>query len=85
MFFRYWLSVGAKPSEPIERLLFRAGFGRQDGASHKSPIAALNGHILNHEQPENADHNKDNGEYNSLKLFVYYFWTSFSYFFYHLF
>ncbi|KAM3360744.1 30S ribosomal protein S16-2, chloroplastic/mitochondrial isoform X1 [Capsicum galapagoense] len=24
-FMRYWLSVGAQPSEPVQRLLFRAG------------------------------------------------------------
>jgi len=25
VFFRYWLSVGAQPSEPVESLLFKAG------------------------------------------------------------
>ena len=51
---KYWLSVGAKPSEPVEHLLFRAGLGQ----SHQFPVAALNGHILNQDQPTiAADHN----------------------------
>ncbi|KAK7391435.1 hypothetical protein VNO78_19851 [Psophocarpus tetragonolobus] len=58
---KYWLSVGAKPSEPVEYLLFRAGLGHQGGPSDKFPIPALNGHILNQEQPTNADHNIENG------------------------
>ncbi|XP_027363932.1 30S ribosomal protein S16-1, chloroplastic-like [Abrus precatorius] len=58
---KYWLSVGAQPSEPVERLLFRAGLGRQGGTSDKFPITALNGHNLNQEQSISDDHNKDNG------------------------
>ncbi|XP_020229710.1 30S ribosomal protein S16-1, chloroplastic [Cajanus cajan] len=55
---KYWLSVGAQPSEPVERLLFRAGLGHQVSPLHKFPI---NGHSLNQEQPTNAAHDEDNG------------------------
>ncbi|XP_014511075.1 30S ribosomal protein S16-1, chloroplastic [Vigna radiata var. radiata] len=53
---KYWLSVGAKPTEPVEYLLYRAGLGRQGGPFEKFSFAALN-----QEQPTNADDSKDNG------------------------
>jgi len=60
MFYRYWLSVGAKPTEPVEYLLFRAGLGRQGGPFEKFSFAALS-----QEQPTNVDDSKDNGELDS--------------------
>ncbi|XP_047164079.1 30S ribosomal protein S16-1, chloroplastic-like [Vigna umbellata] len=53
---KYWLSVGAKPTEPVEYLLYRAGLGRQGGPFEKFSFAALN-----QEQPANVDDSKDNG------------------------
>ncbi|RDX69499.1 30S ribosomal protein S16-1, chloroplastic, partial [Mucuna pruriens] len=46
---KYWLSVGAQPSEPVERLLFRAGLGQQGGPFDKFPDAS------NQDQPTNAE------------------------------
>ncbi|RDX96637.1 30S ribosomal protein S16-2, chloroplastic/mitochondrial [Mucuna pruriens] len=51
---KYWLSVGAQPSEPVERILFRAGIlppppmvamGRKGGPRDTRPVDALTGHI----------------------------------------
>ena len=59
-FFRYWLSVGAQPSEPVERLLFRAGMlppppmvamGRKGGPRDTRPVDALTGRVLHQEKP----------------------------------
>lgn len=50
--FRYWLSVGAQPSDPVQRLLFRAGLLppppilallRKGGRSEERPVDPLNG------------------------------------------
>lgn len=65
-FFRYWLSVGAQPSEPVERLLFRAGvlppppmvaMGRKGGLRDTRPVDALTGRVLNQEKPANEKNN----------------------------
>lgn len=50
MFFRYWLSVGAQPSEPVESLLFKAGLQvkRKGGRSGSNPVDTPN-----KEQPSN--------------------------------
>ncbi|KAK7279038.1 hypothetical protein RJT34_24081 [Clitoria ternatea] len=53
---KYWLSVGAQPSEPVERLLGRAGMGRQGGQLDKFPIDALN-----EEKPTNTENSENNG------------------------
>jgi len=64
--FRYWLSVGAQPSEPVERLLFRAGIlppppmvamGRKGGARDTRSVDALTGRVLNQEKPANEKNN----------------------------
>jgi small subunit ribosomal protein S16 len=52
--FRYWLSVGAQPSNPVERLLFRAGLlpppptvamGRKGGPRDTRPVDGLTGRV----------------------------------------
>ncbi|EXB38862.1 37S ribosomal protein S16 [Morus notabilis] len=52
---KYWLSVGAQPSEPVQRLLFRAGLlppppmvamGRKGGLRDTRPVDPLYGRIL---------------------------------------
>ncbi|MQL05425.1 30S ribosomal protein S16 [Escherichia coli] len=62
---KYWLSVGAQPSEPVERLLFRAGLrvamGDKVGPHDPHTVDALTGGTLNQEQPANANHNEDDG------------------------
>ncbi|XP_061364988.1 small ribosomal subunit protein bS16cy-like [Gastrolobium bilobum] len=67
---KYWLSVGAQPSDTVESLLFQAGLlppppivtmGHQGGPWDKFPVDALNGHTLNQEQPANSDHKEDDG------------------------
>ena len=60
MFYRYWLSVGAKPTEPVQYLLYRAGLGRQGGPFEKFSFEAPT-----EEQPANVDDSKDNGEVES--------------------
>ncbi|XP_019464562.1 PREDICTED: 30S ribosomal protein S16-1, chloroplastic-like isoform X1 [Lupinus angustifolius] len=45
---KYWLSVGAQPSETVESLLARAGLVPDDAT-------------LDQEQPANASQNDDNG------------------------
>ncbi|XP_020207623.1 30S ribosomal protein S16-2, chloroplastic/mitochondrial [Cajanus cajan] len=63
---KYWLSVGAQPSEPVERLLFRAGvlppppmvaMGRKGGPRDTRPVDALTGRVLNQDKPANANNN----------------------------
>lgn len=65
---RYWLSVGAQPSEPVQRILFRAGvlppppvmaMGRKGGPRDTRPVDPMTGRILNLEKPLNADQAKD--------------------------
>lgn len=65
---RYWLSVGAQPSDPVQRLLFRAGLlpptpmmamARKAGPRDTRPVDPLSGRILTPEKPANADQAKD--------------------------
>lgn len=65
---RYWLSVGAQPSEPVQRVLFRAGLlppppmmamGRKGGPRDTCPIDPMTGRILTPEKPANADQSSD--------------------------
>lgn len=57
--FRYWLSVGAQPSDPVQRILFRAGLlppppmvamGRKGGPRDMRPVDPLTGHVINPEK-----------------------------------
>ncbi|KAK4337914.1 hypothetical protein RND71_042401 [Anisodus tanguticus] len=53
---RYWLSVGAQPSEPVQRLLFRAGvlpppMGQKGGPRDTRPVDPMTGRIVT---PESA-------------------------------
>ena len=52
---RYWLSVGAQPSDPVQRILFRAGvlppppllaMGRKGGPRDRNPIHPMTGRPL---------------------------------------
>ncbi|XP_054815858.1 30S ribosomal protein S16-2, chloroplastic/mitochondrial-like [Prosopis cineraria] len=67
---KYWLSVGAQPSEPVQRLLFRSGLlppppmvamGRKGGPRDTRPVDALTGRILSQVMPVKDDNNKDDG------------------------
>ena len=65
---RYWLSVGAQPSEPVQRVLFRAGvlppppmmaMGRKGGPRDTRPVDPMTGRFLTPEKPANADQAND--------------------------
>ncbi|KAK9671883.1 hypothetical protein RND81_12G061300 [Saponaria officinalis] len=52
---KYWLSVGAQPSDPIQRILFRAGLlppppmlamGRKGGPRDTRPVDPMTGRVL---------------------------------------
>ncbi|CAI9779891.1 unnamed protein product [Fraxinus pennsylvanica] len=60
---KYWLSVGAQPSEPTQRLLFRAGLlppppmlamGRKGGPRDTRPVDPMTGHVMAPEKPNTA-------------------------------
>ncbi|THG13362.1 hypothetical protein TEA_013246 [Camellia sinensis var. sinensis] len=64
----YWLSVGAQPSEPVERLLFRSGLlppppmlamGRKGGPRDTRPIDPMTGRYLTADKPANGEKPKD--------------------------
>ncbi|CAN1344355.1 30S ribosomal protein S16-2, chloroplastic/mitochondrial [Linum perenne] len=55
----YWLSVGAQASDPVQRILFRAGvlppppmlaMGRKGGPRDTRPVDPLTGKVLNQEK-----------------------------------
>ncbi|CAI9286087.1 unnamed protein product [Lactuca saligna] len=57
---KYWLSVGAQPSDPVQRLLFRAGIlppppmvamGRKGGPRDTRPVDPLSGRVMMPDQP----------------------------------
>nr|QOI17229.1 mitochondrial ribosomal protein S16 [Hepatica nobilis var. japonica] len=57
---KYWLSVGAQPSDPVERILFRAGvlppppmlaMERKGGPRDTRPIDPLSGKFTNPKKP----------------------------------
>ncbi|KAL8102593.1 hypothetical protein AgCh_027205 [Apium graveolens] len=65
---KYWLSVGAQPSDPVQRLLFRAGvlppppmlaMGRKGGPRDTRPIDPMTGRYLTEGNPTNTDQSKD--------------------------
>lgn len=54
LIYRYWLSVGAQPSDPVQRLLFRAGLlppppmmamGRKGGSRDNRQVDPMTGHV----------------------------------------
>lgn len=60
---RYWLSVGAQPSDPVQRILFRAGLlppppmlamGRKGGPRDTRPVDPLTGRVLTPGNPSNS-------------------------------
>ncbi|XP_042503020.1 30S ribosomal protein S16-2, chloroplastic/mitochondrial-like isoform X2 [Macadamia integrifolia] len=60
---KYWLSVGAQPSEPVQNLLFRAGvlppppmlaMGHKGGPRDTRPIDPLSGHFITPKSPSTA-------------------------------
>ncbi|PWA39715.1 ribosomal protein S16 family protein [Artemisia annua] len=60
---KYWLSVGAQPSDPVQRLLFRAGLlppppmvvmGRKGGPRDTRPVDPCSGRVLMPEEPAKA-------------------------------
>ncbi|PNX96052.1 30S ribosomal protein s16 [Trifolium pratense] len=62
--FKYWLSVGAQPSNPVERLLFRAGLlpppptvamARKGGPRDTRPVDALTGRVIGEQKPSNSN------------------------------
>ncbi|KAH7861648.1 hypothetical protein Vadar_028891 [Vaccinium darrowii] len=64
---KYWLSVGAQPSEPVQRLLFRTGLlppppmlamGRKGGPRDTRPIDPMTGRYLTPNKPANDDQPK---------------------------
>lgn len=69
---RYWLSVGAQPSEPVQRLLFRTGLlppppmlamGRKGGPRDARSVDPMTGRVLSPESPSHIDIvNKDDDE-----------------------
>lgn len=64
---KYWLSVGAQPSDPVQRILFRAGLlppppmvamGRKGGPRDMRPVDPLTGRVISPEKqavPSKAD------------------------------
>ncbi|KAJ9688115.1 hypothetical protein PVL29_014051 [Vitis rotundifolia] len=66
---KYWLSVGAQPSDPVQQILFRAGLlppppmvamGRKGGPRDTRPVDPLTGRILTPNKPTGVEQSKDN-------------------------
>ncbi|XP_022752201.1 30S ribosomal protein S16-2, chloroplastic/mitochondrial-like [Durio zibethinus] len=64
---KYWLSVGAQPSEPVQRILFRAGvlpppsivaMGRKGRPRDIRPVDLMTGRVLNVEKLGTANKQK---------------------------
>lgn len=64
MIHRYWLSVGAQPSDPVQRILFRAGLlppppmmamGRKGGARDTRPVDPMTGRVLTPGKPSSSE------------------------------
>ncbi|XWS26679.1 hypothetical protein CRYUN_Cryun26dG0051200 [Craigia yunnanensis] len=64
---KYWLSVGAQPSEPVQRILFRAGvlppppmvaMGCKGGPHDMCPVDPMTGRVLNVEKPGTTNQQK---------------------------
>lgn len=65
---RYWLSVGAQPSDPVQRLLFRSGLlppppmvamGRKGGARETRPVDPMTGRYLDAEKEPVSDNQRN--------------------------
>ncbi|KAL3628445.1 hypothetical protein CASFOL_027491 [Castilleja foliolosa] len=65
---KYWLSVGAQPSDPVQRLLFRAGLlppppmlamGRKGGPRDTRPIDPMTGRVMTPAKQESIESNED--------------------------
>ncbi|XP_021850051.1 30S ribosomal protein S16-2, chloroplastic/mitochondrial [Spinacia oleracea] len=61
---KYWLSVGAQPSDPVQRVLFRSGLlppppmmamGRKGGARDTRSVDAMTGRILSPGKPSSSE------------------------------
>lgn len=72
-FCRYWLSVGAQPSDPVQRILFRAGLlppppmvamGRKGGPRDARLVDPLSGRILtaNPDKEKESESDENSGE-----------------------
>ncbi|KAK5792605.1 30S ribosomal protein S16-2, chloroplastic/mitochondrial-like [Gossypium arboreum] len=68
---KYWLSVGAQPSEPVQRILFRAGvlppppmvaMGRKGGQRDMRPVDPMTGRVLNEEKPVAGNQEKSGND-----------------------
>lgn len=68
---RYWLSVGAQPSDPVQRILFRSGLlppppmvamGRKGGPRDTRPVDPLSGRFVT---PAKKPTDGSNGEADS--------------------
>ncbi|KAJ4963284.1 hypothetical protein NE237_023223 [Protea cynaroides] len=66
---KYWLSVGAQPSEPVQHLLFRSGIlppptmlamGHKGGPRDTRPIDPLTGRVITLKSPSSADESESN-------------------------
>lgn len=74
---RYWLSVGAQPSDPVQRLLFRSGLlppppmvamGRKGGPRDTRPVDPMTGRFVDAEKKpanDNQPKEEDNAENKS--------------------
>ncbi|KAI0502681.1 30S ribosomal protein S16-2, chloroplastic/mitochondrial [Dendrobium catenatum] len=71
---KYWLSVGAQASDPVQRILFRAGLlppppmlaiARKGGPRDTRPIDPMTGRFLSSKDSKVADEpeEKDQGEF----------------------
>ncbi|KAJ7959079.1 30s ribosomal protein s16, chloroplastic [Quillaja saponaria] len=65
---KYWLSVGAQPSEPVQRILFRSGLlppppmvamECKGGPRDIRPVDPLTGRIMSQNKPADSDLVKD--------------------------
>ncbi|KAK8581812.1 hypothetical protein V6N12_072020 [Hibiscus sabdariffa] len=70
VFYRYWLSVGAQPSERVQRILFRAGLlpppplvamGRKGGPCDMRLVDPMTGCVLDLEMPD-TDNQQESDE-----------------------
>lgn len=61
---RYWLSVGAQPSDPVQRILFRAGLlppppmvamSRKGGPRDTRPVDPLTGGVIAPDKPNRPE------------------------------
>ena len=69
--YRYWLSVGAQASDPVQRLLFRSGLlppppmvamGRKGGERDTRPVDPMTGRYVDAEKTPAISDNKPKEE-----------------------